>query len=96
MCLVQSPVCTLLTARLHNYSTCTFASRRQLKQNMASSSDDHHSWSDTSAEDEVAGVKALQSRAYQIEMFEQSMQGNIIAVVAISQIILLGITLIRC
>ena len=40
-------------------------------------------WSDTSSENEAATPSAsfIQSRAYQIEMFEQSMQGNIIAVV---------------
>lgn len=40
-------------------------------------------WSDTSSEDrpEATTSRLLQSRAYQIEMFEHSMQGNIIAVV---------------
>ncbi|KAK4935276.1 Dicer-like protein 2 [Elasticomyces elasticus] len=39
-------------------------------------------WSETSSEDntESATKSPLQSRAYQIEMFEHSMQGNIIAV----------------
>jgi len=48
---------------------------------MASSSDEHDCWSDTCGEDEQAGFEPLQSRAYQLEMFEQSMEGNIIAVV---------------
>lgn len=88
MCLVQSRVCTFLRPRLLAYSTCAFASTWHLKQNMASSSDEYHSWSDTSGEDEVAGVTPIQPRSYQIEMFEQSLQGNIIAVVTISPIIL--------
>jgi hypothetical protein len=42
--------------------------------------DSDDTWSDTSAEEESRNTPALQSRAYQIEMFEHSMQGNIIAV----------------
>ncbi|KAJ9603105.1 Dicer-like protein 2 [Cladophialophora chaetospira] len=45
---------------------------------MNSDSDD--TWSDTSEEDESRNSPPLQSRAYQIEMFEHSMKGNIIAV----------------
>jgi len=48
---------------------------------MAHTVDD--TWSETSSEDndEATASPPLQSRAYQIEMFEHSMQGNIIAVV---------------
>ena len=43
-------------------------------------SDSDSPWSDTD-EDEGPERPPLQSRAYQIEMFEESMKGNIIAVV---------------
>ncbi|ETI20103.1 hypothetical protein G647_08137 [Cladophialophora carrionii CBS 160.54] len=39
-------------------------------------------WSDTSEEDERRDITPIQSRAYQIEMFEHSMKGNVIAVMA--------------
>lgn len=44
-------------------------------------SDSEDVWSDTSDEDEAKQSVPLQSRAYQIEMFEHTMKGNIIAVV---------------
>lgn len=39
------------------------------------------SWSSTSEEDEEERHGPIRSRAYQIEMFEHSMKGNVIAVV---------------
>ncbi|KIW62289.1 hypothetical protein PV04_10473 [Phialophora macrospora] len=42
--------------------------------------DSDETWSDTSEEDGSRNAPPLQSRAYQIEMFEHSMMGNIIAV----------------
>ncbi len=44
------------------------------------SESDEDTWSDTSVEDESRKSPPLQSRAYQIEMFEHSMKGNVIAV----------------
>lgn len=41
------------------------------------------SWSDTSSEDNDERDLPLQSRAYQLEMFELSMQENIICVVGL-------------
>ncbi|KAJ4524855.1 Dicer-like protein 2 [Exophiala dermatitidis] len=38
------------------------------------------SWSSTSEEDEEERHGPIRSRAYQIEMFEHSMKGNVIAV----------------
>lgn len=49
---------------------------------MTSSSDELGAWSDDSVEDGVAGAQLILSRAYQLEMFEHSMQNNIIAVVS--------------
>lgn len=49
---------------------------------MTSSSDEADAWPDNIAEDELAGVTPIHSRAYQVEMFEHSMQSNIIAVVS--------------
>lgn len=43
--------------------------------------DSDDTWSVTSAEEDCQNAAPLQSRAYQIEMFEASMKGNIIAVV---------------
>src|ERR1700761_9528610 len=45
-------------------------------------SDADETWSDTSEEDESRKSPPLQSRAYQLEMFEHSMKGNIIVVMA--------------
>lgn len=72
-----------------------FLFRRDLRRIMASSSDEHDDWSDTSGEDEDAGFAPLHSRTYQVEMFEQSMQGNIIAVVRVAQSCLDEIELTR-
>lgn len=48
--------------------------------------DSDDSWSDTSSEEEdhYNDNLPLHSRAYQVEMFEHSMQGNIIAVVRVT------------
>lgn len=57
-----------------------------VRPNMDPDSDD--SWSDTSSEDEdhYNDNLPLHSRAYQVEMFEHSMQGNIIAVVRVAAV----------
>ena len=43
--------------------------------------DDHWSETESSSDEEANGPITIQSRAYQIEMFERSLQGNTIAVV---------------
>lgn len=57
---------------------------------METDSDD--TWSVTSNEEESQNVTLLQSRAYQIEMFEASMKGNIIAVVRFIDVSAVGST----
>jgi len=42
---------------------------------------DDDSWSDTSSEDDEPKVRQIQPRAYQLEMFQHSMERNIIATV---------------
>lgn len=49
---------------------------------MTSSSDESLDWSDTSSEDEdQISSPPIQSRTYQIEIFERSLKENIIAMV---------------
>ena len=50
---------------------------------MVSSADFDDSWSDASIEDEII-LPTLQPRAYQIEMFQQSMRQNTIVTVSTS------------